>query len=135
MQSISAYAQAIPAMASQGQDPSNVLRSMALVIKGRQKGRAIEDLVAEAFAPEPAPQVSPEQALPAGEAQGAPGQAPSGESQLPPGMQASGRMSGVAPGQAGMAPGGRPDMQMLLAGLSSSGSPVLQAGVSRRTSV
>jgi hypothetical protein len=26
-------------------------------------------------------------------------------------------------------------MQMLLAGLSSSGSPVLQAGVSRRTSV
>jgi hypothetical protein len=135
MQSISAYAQAIPAMASQGQDPSNVLRSMALVIKGRQKGRAIEDLVAEAFTPEPAPQVSPEQALPTGEAQGAPGQAPSGESQLPPGMQASGRMSGVAPGQAGMAPGGRPDMQMLLAGLSSSGSPVLQAGVSRRTSV
>jgi len=135
MQSISAYAQAIPAMASQGQDPSGVLRSMALVIKGRQKGRPIEDLIAEAFAPEPAPEVSPEQAMAAGEAPSAPGQAPSGESQLPPGLQPSGRMTGVAPGQAGMAPGGRPDMQTLLAGLSSSGSPVLQAGVARRTAV
>ena len=135
MQSISAYAQAIPAMASQGQDPSGVLRSMALVIKGRQKGQPIEDLIAEAFAPEPAPEVSPEQAMAAGEAPSAPGQAPSGESQLPPGLQPSGRMTGVAPGQAGMAPGGRPDMQTLLAGLSSSGSPVLQAGVARRTAV
>jgi hypothetical protein len=135
MQSIAAYAQAIPAMASQGQDPSTILRSMAMVIKGRQKGRAIEEVIAEAFAPPPPPEVSPEQAMAAGEAQGAPGQAPSGESQLPPGLQPSGRMTGVAPGQAGMAPGGRPDMQTLLAGLSSSGSPVMQAGITRRTTV
>jgi hypothetical protein len=135
MQAVAGYAQALPAMASQGQDPSTILRSMAMVIKGRQKGRPIEEVIAEAFAPPPPLEVSPEQAQAAGVAQGAPGQAPSGESQLPPGLNATGRMTGVAPGQEGMAPGGRPALQMLLAGLSSSGSPVLQAGVSRRTAV
>jgi hypothetical protein len=37
----------------------------------------------------------------------------------------------VAPGQAGMGPGGRPDMQTLLAGLTSSGQPNITAGVKR----
>jgi len=135
IQAVAGYAQALPAMASQGQDPSKVLRSMAMVIHGRQKGDAIEDVVAEAFAPEPEPQMSPEMATAAGEAQGAPGQAPSGEPQLPPGLDASGRMQGVAPGQQGMAPGGRPALQTLLAGLSSSGAANLSAGVVRRTAV
>jgi len=135
IQAVAGYAQALPAMASQGQDPSKVLRSMAMVIHGRQKGDAIEDVVAEAFAPEPEPQMSPEMATAAGEAQGAPGQAPSGEPQLPPGLEASGRMQGVAPGQQGMAPGGRPALQTLLAGLSSSGAANLSAGILRRTAV
>ena len=135
IQAVAGYAQALPAMASQGQDPSKVLRSMAMVIHGRQKGDSIEDVVAEAFAPEPEPQMSPEMATAAGEAQGAPGQAPSGEPQLPPGLDASGRMQGVAPGQQGMAPGGRPALQTLLAGLSSSGAANLSAGVVRRTAV
>ena len=88
-------------------------------------------------------EVSPEVAA-AGEAQ-APGQAPSGEptqpgqlgqeGQLPPGLSATGRMQGVAPGQAGMAPGGRPALETLLAGLSSSGAPNLSAGVIRRQPV
>jgi hypothetical protein len=135
IQAVAGYAQALPAMASQGQDPSKVLRSMAMVIHGRQKGDAIEDVVAEAFAPEPEPQMSPEMTTAAGEAQGAPGQASSGEPQLPPGLEASGRMQGVAPGQQGMAPGGRPALQTLLAGLSSSGAANLSAGVIRRTAV
>ena len=138
IQAVSGYAQALPAMAAQGQDPSKILTAMAKVIEGRQKGESIESIVAEAFAPEPQPQVSPEVAA-AGEAQ-APGQAPTGEptapqGQLPPGLDQSGRMQGVAPGQQGMAPGGRPALQTLLAGLSSSGAPELSAGVLRRQPV
>ena len=133
IQAVAGYAQALPAMVAQGQDPSKILSSMALIINGRQSGKSIEDTVSEAFAPEP---VSPEVAA-AGEAQGAPGQVPSGDSsgqsgQLPPGLEASGRMQGVAPGQQGMAPGGRPSLQTLLAGISSSGNAQMSAGVIRR---
>ena len=142
IQAVSGYAQALPAMAAQGQDPSKILTAMAQVIDGRAKGRSIEEVVAEAFMPQQQ-EVSPEVAA-AGEAQ-APGQAPSGEptqpeqpgqeGQLPPGLSATGRMQGVAPGQAGMAPGGRPALETLLAGLSSSGAPNLSAGVIRRQPV
>ena len=142
MQAVAGYAQALPAMVEQGQDPSKVLAAMASIIDGRQKGEQIEAVVAAAFAPAPAPEVSPEVAA-AGEAQ-APGQVPTGEptqpgqpgqEQLPPGLSPTGRLQGVAPGQQGMAPGGRPSLQTLLAGLSSSGQPELSAGVLRRTPV
>jgi hypothetical protein len=142
LQAVSGYAQALPAMVAQGQDPSQVLSAMAKIIEGRQKGDPIEQVIADAFA-QPAPSESPQVAA-AGEAQ-APGQAPSGEpmqpgqeaqqGQLPPGLSATGRLQGVAPGQEGMAPGGRPSLQTLLAGLSSSGQPELSAGVIRRTAV
>jgi len=136
LQAVSGYAQALPAMVAQGQDPSQVLSAMAKIIEGRQKGDPIEQVIADAFA-QPAPSASPQVAA-AGEAQ-APGQAPSGEpgqqGQLPPGLSATGRLQGVAPGQEGMAPGGRPSLQTLLAGLSSSGQPELSAGVIRRTAV
>jgi hypothetical protein len=133
IQAVAGYAQALPAMVAQGQDPSKILSSMAMIINGRQAGQAIEDTISAAFAPEP---VSPEVAA-AGEAQGAPGQVPSGgpsgaPGQLPPGLEASGRMQGVAPGQEGMAPGGRPALQTLLAGISSSGNAQMSAGLIRR---
>jgi hypothetical protein len=130
IQAVAGYAQALPAMVAQGQDPSKILSAMATIINGRQAGQAIEDTISAAFAPEP---VSPEVAA-AGEAQGAPGQVPSGDSsgQLPPGLEASGRMQGVAPGQQGMAPGGRPSLQTLLAGISSSGAAQMSAGVVRK---
>jgi hypothetical protein len=41
-------------------------------------------------------------------------------------------MRGVAPGQAGMPAGGRPDLQMLMASLGAGGEPNLSAGISRR---
>jgi len=133
IQAVAGYAQALPAMVAQGQDPSKILSSMAMIINGRQAGQAIEDTISAAFAPEP---VSPEVAA-AGEAQGAPGQVPSGgpsgaPGQLPPGLEASGRMQGVAPGQEGMAPGGRPSLQTLLAGISSSGAAQMSAGLVRK---
>ena len=51
------YAQAIPTLAAQGQDPSQIVSRLAEVIKGRQKGKAIETIVDEVFPkPEPQPQ-------------------------------------------------------------------------------
>ena len=139
IQAVAGYAQALPAMAAQGQDPSQILTAMAKVIRGRQGGKSIEDVIEEAFEQPQAQaqEVSPEVAA-AGEAQ-APGQVPPGEptgqGQMPEGLNPTGRMTGVAPGQQGMAPGGRPALQTLLAGLSSSGAPQLSAGVLRRTAV
>ena len=131
---VGGYAQAIPTLASQGQDPSKAIYAIAQAIKGRQKGESIEDVIEQAFTPQESPEVAA-----AGEAP-APGQAPTGgpsgqEGQLPEGLQASGRLSGVAPGQQGMAPGGRPALQTLLAGLSSSGAPELSSAVLRRQPV
>ena len=110
MQAMASYAQALPAMAAQGQDPTKILTAMAAVIKGRQTGDNIEDLVVAAFAPPP---ISPEEAA-AGEppAPGVPGQAPAGALPQPP-----------------QAPSA---LQQLAAGLSSSGQPNLSANVTRR---
>jgi hypothetical protein len=103
-------------MAQQGQDPSKAIQAIAAAIKGRMAGDNIEDVIAQAFAPEP---VSPEEAT-AGEAE-APGQVPSG---VP-------TPQGGAPMPAPQGGGGA--LQNLLAGLSSSGQPSLAASVSRRS--
>jgi len=60
--SFAAMAQAIPQMATQGQDPSDIVAKIADVIQERKKGTPIEDAVAKAFAPVP----QPEQVPPAG---------------------------------------------------------------------
>ena len=62
-----------------------------------------------------------------------PGAAPEGADLE--GLSSSGLMRGVASGQAGMPAGGRPDLQMLLAGLGSNGQANLQASISRRLPV
>lgn len=129
-QAIASYAQAIPALASQGQDPSDILTKLASVISARQKGTPIEIAVEEAFKPQnPEPVASPEQMSP----EGMPGAEAAGVGQLPPGLAPTGRMQGVAAGQ--IAPGGRPDVQSLLASLTAGGQPNLQAGVIRRLPV
>jgi hypothetical protein len=65
--SFAAMAQAIPQMVTQGQDPSAIVKQIAMVIEMRKKGVSIEQAVQEAFTPEPQPepQVAP-QAAPAG---------------------------------------------------------------------
>ena len=124
MQSVAAYAQAIPSMAAQGQDPSKAITAIAAAIKGRMAGDNIEDVLAAAFAPAP---VSPEEAT-AGEAQGAPGQVPPGVPS-PQGAPQGGPMPAAPQGGAQ----GGSALQNLLAGLSSSGQPALSASVSRRS--
>ena len=113
-QAVNAYAQAIPMMAQAGQDPSEVLARIALIIEGRLKNKPIEVLVAEAFKPAQTPDAGVEGPVEAATPSEAPGIAP----------PASGQM--MAP------PQGMPDMNMLLAGLSAGGSPNLTANVSRR---
>ncbi len=49
---ITAMAQAIPAMATQGQDPSDMVNKIAAVIKARQKGVSLEDAIETTFAPQ-----------------------------------------------------------------------------------
>jgi hypothetical protein len=120
MQSVAAYAQAIPSMAAQGQDPSKAITAIAAAIKGRMAGDNIEDVIAQAFAPAP---VSPEEAT-AGEAPGAPGQVPSGAPSPQGGPMPAAPQGGAQGGSA---------LQNLLAGLSSSGQPALSASVSRRS--
>ena len=50
---LTAYSQAIPQMATQGQDASQIVMQIASVIKARQKGQALEDAISETFAPKP----------------------------------------------------------------------------------
>jgi hypothetical protein len=115
---IGAYAQAIPSLVTQGQDPGEILERIAVVIDGRQKGTPIEQVIAKAFAPQ-APPPSEMVAAP-GEEQpvpGSPGEAPMG------GASGLSALSGQE--------GGRPPMQMLLAGLTGGGSPTLASSVQR----
>lgn len=121
-QAVAAYAQSIPALVQQGQDPSQILTRMAKIIADRQRGVAVEETIADVFAPEPPP---PPEAGMTPDMMG--GMAGPGA-----GLGADGLMSGVAPGQAGMAPGGSPDIMTLLAGLNSKGAPATSAGISRR---
>ena len=128
-QAIASYAQAIPALVTQGQDPGDILRQLSTVISARQKGVAMEKAIQTAFMPQnPPPGTAPAGVSP--EMSGQPGAAMPGGGQLPPGMSETGRMQGVAPGQ--MAPGGRPDVSSLLAGLNQRGEASLQATVARR---
>lgn len=133
LQSVFGYVQSIPALAAQGMDPSEAVGRVATIVKGLQKGKSVEDVVSEAFTP-PAPEEPPA----GGETPGVPNGLPGGGSPPgggAPGLAASGLMQGVAPGQAGMAPGGKPDMATMLAGLTGAGQPALSASVSRRRRV
>jgi len=97
------YAQAIPALAAQGQDPTQIIGRIAEVIKGRQKGLQIETIIEKAFAPEePAPQemMMAAQMSPAGAAP-APASQPTPET----------------PGGAAPAGATRPDIATLLASI------------------
>jgi len=55
MGAIQAYTQAIPQMASQGQDPTDIIKKISTVIQQRQKGLALEDIMLDVFQPENPP--------------------------------------------------------------------------------
>jgi len=89
MGAVQAYTQAIPQMASQGQDPTAIVQKIAQIIKLRQKGKALESVIEEVFAPQNPPagagQPVEQQTVPS--APGAPGGGPSeqpGQQQMRP---------------------------------------------------
>lgn len=130
LQAIFGYVQAIPALAQSGMDPSDAVQKVSAIVKGLQKGRSVEDVVSRVFAP---PELPPELS---GADLGGTGEPGAGGPGGPGGgLNPSGLMSGVPAGQAGMAPGGRPDLSMMLAGISPSGKPQLSASVMRRRRV
>ena len=105
---ITAMAQAIPAMATSGGNPSDIVTKIAGVITARQKGVTLEDAVAEIFAPQqPVPPVGAAPS-PVEQPSPVPGAAPAGG--LPPeaGM-------GMPPAEQA------PDIQTILSTLSGSG--------------
>ena len=106
--SLTAYTQAIPQMASQGQDASDVVRKIAAVIKARQKGQALEDAIEATFAPQ-------QQVPPAGASN------PSVEqtSPAPAGAPVGGSLSPQSAPLA--APTPPPDIQSILSSLTSGG--------------
>jgi len=119
MGALQAYTQAIPQMAAQGQDPSEIIQRIAQVIKERQRGKVLEDIIEEVFTPKNPPagaQQSVEQPVPS--APGAPvGGAPSGS---PMGEVGSGNPEGPpfrGPGVETQ----RPELQSILASLNASG--------------
>ena len=118
--SLQAYSQAIPQIAAQGGDPSEIVKKIAEVIKGRQKGAAIEDVIQDVFAPENHP---------AGAAQSV--EQPSVPSA--PGAPAGGAQPGSPAPQEPQFRGQveqRPELQTLLSSLNASG----KVGSSVRTS-
>ncbi|WP_327719890.1 hypothetical protein OG381_34445 [Streptomyces sp. NBC_00490] len=113
-------------MAQQGMDPTMILMQAAKLIELRER-MPMHEAILKAFQPEPQPE-------PAGAPPGAPPGAsgPGADAGVPFGMNPStGMPGGIAPGQAQMGPGGKPDVMSLLAGLTSSGRPTASASVKR----
>ena len=103
---VAQYAQAIPSLAAQGQDPSQIINRIAEVIQGRQKGMQIETIVEKAFAPEPQPQAP----------QGMPQMPVAGAAPAPASQPTPVQTGGVAPAP-GQQPQGKPDIASLLASI------------------
>ena len=100
--SLTAMTQAIPQMATQGQDPSEIVRNIAAVIKARQKGQALEDAIEATFAPQqPVPPAGAQQMVE--QTSPAPAAAPAGGALAPEAPQA------------------QPDIQTILSSLTASG--------------
>jgi hypothetical protein len=111
--SITALSQAIPQMAMQGQDASEVVRQIAAVIKARQKGQALEDVIEEVFTPQPQP------VPPAGDQQAVEQPSP-----VPAGAPAGGATTDIE-----SAP---PDIMSLLSGITGGGTPTASVRSTRR---
>lgn len=121
--SLASMSQAIPQMAVQGQDPTDLIRKMADVINSRKSGKQIEDAIQDAFKPENPPagvQIQSEQPVPA-----APGESPAGGA-LPPGAE---------PTAAPAVPEERPGLQTLLSTLTGEGGTKSASRLSQQRTV
>ena len=126
-QGLFAYVQSSGQMAAAGQDPSSIIKLAATAVKDLQNGKSVEDAIADAFAAQEAEKQAAAQAQAAAQPPDAGGGGGGGGDSLPP---------GVAPGQAGLPPGGMPSVENLIAGFRGNASlPVDQATVQRRVPI
>lgn len=125
-------------IAEQGGDPSLLVKMAADIVKARQNGQSMEDAATNGFA---AYQAALQQKAQEQQSQmsgpGDQGQAgmdsSGGQGGGLPGADSNGLPPGVAPGQAGLPPGGQPSVQNLIAGFRGNGSlPIDQATIQRR---
>ena len=123
MMSIQAYAQSIPEMASQGQDPTRVISVISELIAARKKGIPIEEAIEDAFKPE--------------EPEASPGQMPEDPMALMgQDPMSGGQMPGGPPSPGGAPAGAQPQsMQQLLSGLTGQGEPSMAARTMRQTQI
>lgn len=122
--SMASLAQAIPMMASQGGDPTQILVKMSAYALALQKGDSVEEAAAKAFPPPP----DEPEAVDNPQEEAAEGAAPPG---APPGAGGP----PAPPGGGGMAPqggGGLADLLMSTVGTTPSGNPNLGLVASRR---
>jgi hypothetical protein len=99
---ITAMAQAIPQMATQGGDPASIVTKIAGVISARQKGQTLEEAIANVFAPQQPVPSAGAATSPVEQPSPVPGATPAGGSPL-------------------AAPKPPPDIQTILSTLSGSG--------------
>lgn len=134
-QGMFAWIQASGQVAEQGGDPTEMFNLAVAVIRQIQNGVPEEEAVSAAYsqlqAARQAQQQAQEQAAQAAQAaQAGPGGAGPGGMDI---NGSSGLPTGVAPGQAGLPPGGLPTIQRLISGFRGNASiPVNEATVQRR---
>lgn len=134
-QGLAAALTAADQMIAQGQTPLAMqFFQMAVdVIAGRRAGKDLADTIMESMKKQQDAAEQAQQAAqqPPGGAPGAPG-AVGPDGQPLAGVAPNGLPSGVAPGQAGLPPGGRPSIQDLTAGFTGSGAASVGDTVHRR---
>lgn len=104
------------------------------VIRGRQNGKPLNEIVMQSLTAYQQQQQQAQQAQMEAQMQAQGGAGGAGGEGIP-GVGPDGLPPGVAPGQAGLAPGGLPSIQSLVAGISGSGQPQLGATVRKRLPV
>ncbi|MCA1845175.1 MAG: hypothetical protein LC792_18670 [Actinobacteria bacterium] len=123
--SMASLPQAIPMMATQGGDPTEIIMKVSLYVQALQKGDSPEDAAAKAFPPPPPPEAAPE--------------APAGVPGAPPGAEGAPQdpLAALAGGGGGAPPesGAPNDLLMALAGTGPTGNPNLSFAVSKRRPV
>lgn len=132
MQGMFALLQSMGPMIAQGMDPTPVMHAAATFIKLRQEGTPVADAIQQAF--QPPQQPDNPAAEPTSDATAGANPPPDQGPGTVPGVNPNGLPTGVAPGQAGMPPGGRPDLQTLIAGMRG-GSPTMSGTVTRKTAI
>jgi hypothetical protein len=129
---VAAYAQGLGVLMQQGQSAEAVFAPIVKLIHAREQGKDLAAAALEAFTP---PEPDPSEIPPSGP--GMPGDAgavpPGGPGDPGMAMGPGGLLRGVAPGQAGMPPGGLPTILNTAASLrGDQGRPEMSATILRR---